>query len=116
MAWTALNGSTGETDFINNQGGGGGGFAFMNTPASGSAETTLVLVAGDGTVTIPTGRLLVADGNGTVMDVVAAINYLLGQFPQYGNARKVSRGSGARGSSSDVHVGLLTPLPCRSSE
>jgi hypothetical protein len=81
IAWNALNGSTGETDFINNLGGGGGGFAFMNTPPSGSPRTTLMIVAGDGTVTIPAGRLLVADGSGKVMDVVAAINYILGQIP-----------------------------------
>jgi hypothetical protein len=81
LGWNALTGGTGETDFINNEGAGIGGFAFMNTPTSGHPRTTLMLIAGDGTFTIPAGRLLVANGNGTVMDVVAAINYILGQLP-----------------------------------
>jgi hypothetical protein len=71
LAWNALTGSTGETDFINNQGGGSGGFAFMNTPASGSPRTTLMVIAGDGSVTI-SGGLVVAG-----VDVIAAINALV---------------------------------------
>jgi len=43
LGWNALNGGTGETDFINNKGGGSsGGFAFMNTPPSGSPRSTLM--------------------------------------------------------------------------
>ena len=41
LGWNALTGGTGETDFINNQGGGSGGFAFMNTPSGGSPRTTI---------------------------------------------------------------------------
>jgi hypothetical protein len=48
IGWNALSGGTGETDFINNQGGGSGGFAFMNTPASGSPRTTLLTITGNG--------------------------------------------------------------------
>lgn len=44
----ALTGGTGETDFINNQGGGIGGFAFMNTGSSGSSGSTLMFLDGTG--------------------------------------------------------------------
>jgi hypothetical protein len=54
LGWNALSGSTGETDFINNQGGGSGGFAFMNTPSSGSPRTTLMFIKGAGNVGIGT--------------------------------------------------------------
>jgi hypothetical protein len=54
IGWNALTGGTGETDFINNQGGGSGGFAFMNTPNSGSPRSTLVTIAGNGNVGIGT--------------------------------------------------------------
>ena len=54
LAWNALTGSTGETDFINNQGLGSGGFAFMNTPPSGSPRTTLMVITGGGNVGIGT--------------------------------------------------------------
>jgi hypothetical protein len=54
LAWNALNGGTGETDFINNQGLGTGGFAFMNTPGSGSPRTTLMVITGGGSVGIGT--------------------------------------------------------------
>jgi hypothetical protein len=50
LGWNALTGNTGETDFINNQGGGTGGFAFMNTPSSGAPRTTLMVISGDGNV------------------------------------------------------------------
>ncbi len=48
LGWNAIIpvvGGAGETDFINNQGSASdpntaGGFAFMNTPASGSPRTT----------------------------------------------------------------------------
>jgi hypothetical protein len=59
IAWNALNGSTGETDFINNQGGGGGGFAFMNTSGSENSRTIVMFIDGEGNVKI-TGNLLVA--------------------------------------------------------
>src|SRR5207302_8181384 len=48
FGWNALTGGAGETDFINNQGGGAGGFAFMNTPASGSPRSTLLFMTGGG--------------------------------------------------------------------
>jgi hypothetical protein len=48
LGWNTLSGSTGETDFINNQGQGSGGFAFMNTPESGTPRKTLMFIAGDG--------------------------------------------------------------------
>lgn len=54
LAWNALTGGTGETDFINNQGQGAGGFAFMNTPASGTPRTTLMVITGGGNVGIGT--------------------------------------------------------------
>ena len=52
MTWNALTCGTGETDFINNQGGGAGGFAFMNTPSSGTPKTTIMLITGSGNVGI----------------------------------------------------------------
>jgi hypothetical protein len=68
LGWNALTGGTGETDFINNQGGGTGGFAFMNTPASGTLRTTLMVIAGGGNVGIgtssPSARLSVASPAG----------------------------------------------------
>ncbi len=54
LGWNALTGGTGETDFINNQGLGAGGFAFMNTPASGSPRSTLMVITGSGDVGIGT--------------------------------------------------------------
>jgi hypothetical protein len=54
LGWNALTGGTGETDFINNQGGGPGGFAFMNTPPGGSPKTTLMFLTGTGNVGIGT--------------------------------------------------------------
>ena len=54
LGWNALSGGTGETDFINNQGGGSGGFAFMNTPRSGDPRTTLMVISGAGNVGIGT--------------------------------------------------------------
>jgi hypothetical protein len=58
IAWNALTGSTGETDFINNQGGGTGGFAFVNTPSSGSPRTTLLVITGSGNLQVPGDILL----------------------------------------------------------
>jgi hypothetical protein len=54
LGWNALTGGYGETDFINNQGGGPGGFAFMNTPSSGSPQSTLMFLNGAGNVGIGT--------------------------------------------------------------
>jgi hypothetical protein len=56
VGWNALTGGTGETDFINNQGGGPGGFAFMNTPPSGDPRATLMVISGAGDVGIGTVR------------------------------------------------------------
>ena len=54
LGWNALTDGTGETDFINNQGGGNGGFAFMNTSSSGSPKTTLMFLNGVGYLGIDT--------------------------------------------------------------
>lgn len=54
LGWNALTSATGETDFINNQGFGTGGFAFMNTPLSGTPLTTLMVITGPGNVGIGT--------------------------------------------------------------
>jgi len=54
LGWNALTSGTGETDFINNQGLGTGGFAFMNTPPSGTPLTTLMFITGAGRVGIGT--------------------------------------------------------------
>jgi hypothetical protein len=58
LGWNALTGGTGETDFINNQGQGTGGFAFMNTPPSGSPRSTLMVITGNGDVQVPGDILL----------------------------------------------------------
>jgi len=39
LGWNALNGTTGETDFINSHGGGSGGFAWFNTTPSDWANS-----------------------------------------------------------------------------
>ena len=62
LGWNALTGGTGETDFINNQGGGSGGFAFMNTPPSGDPRTTLMAISGDGNLTVSGNVKLGAQG------------------------------------------------------
>ncbi|MCU1320807.1 MAG: hypothetical protein JWM43_456 [Acidobacteriaceae bacterium] len=54
LGWNALTGDTGETDFINNQGYGTGGFAFFNTPPSGSPKTTLMFLTGSGNLGVGT--------------------------------------------------------------
>lgn len=54
LGWNILTCGTGETDFINNQGGGRGGFAFINTPSSGSTRSTLMFITGGGNVGIGT--------------------------------------------------------------
>lgn len=54
LGWNALTGGTGEADLINNQGGGLGGFAFMNTPGTGSPRSTLMFINGAGDVGIGT--------------------------------------------------------------
>jgi hypothetical protein len=55
FGWNALTGATGETDFINNQGGGTGGFALFNAPSNGSPLTPLMVIAGNGSVTFSDG-------------------------------------------------------------
>jgi len=86
LGWNALTGGTGETDFINNQGGGTGGFAFMNTPLSGTPRTTLMFITGGGNVGIgtatPAASLDVAGGllhvGGTTAPTVPAQGAYLG--------------------------------------
>ena len=67
LDWNALTGGIGETDLINNQGGGYGGFAFMNTPPSGTPRSTLMFINGSGNVgigtTSPEQRLSLAGGS-----------------------------------------------------
>ncbi len=66
LAWNALTGGTGETDFINNAGLGGGAFAFMNTNSSGSPRSTLMFINGGGQVginTVSPYSILEADAN-----------------------------------------------------
>jgi len=65
LGWNALTGGTGETDFINNQGLGTGGFAFMNTPQSGSPRTLLMDIAGNGT-TVLNGALGVTSTHSSI--------------------------------------------------
>jgi MYXO-CTERM domain-containing protein len=48
IGWNALSCGTGETDFINNQGAGTGGFAFFNTPPSGSSRSLITRIDGSG--------------------------------------------------------------------
>jgi hypothetical protein len=85
LGWNALTGGTGETDFINNQGLGTGGFAFMNTPPSGSPISTLVVITGSGKVGIatstPTYTLEVNGtlGVGNTLTVNGSRTYLIGQ-------------------------------------
>lgn len=52
LGWNALTGGAGEADLINNQGGGGGGFAFLNTPSSGSPRSTLMFLDGSGNLNV----------------------------------------------------------------
>jgi hypothetical protein len=54
LSWNQLRCGTGETDFINHQGGGSGGFWFANT-ADGSSLTSLMFISGGGNVGIGTG-------------------------------------------------------------
>ena len=58
LAWNALTGGTGETDFINNRGlapVGGGGFAFFNiAPNATNLKPPLMVITGSGTVGIGT--------------------------------------------------------------
>lgn len=67
FGWNALTGSTGETDFINQQGGGPGGFAFFNAPPSGTPTTLLMFLNGSngnlGIGTTSPGAKLEVNGN-----------------------------------------------------
>ena len=88
LGWNALTGGTGETDFLNNQGGGPGGFAFFNTPPSGSPASVLMFLTGAGRLGIgttnPSQALEVGGGvkisgplvfgDGTVQTSAAQIN------------------------------------------
>jgi hypothetical protein len=80
LAWNALTGGTGETDFINNQGLGTGGFAFMNTPATGTPRTTLMVITGAGKVgigtTAPTSTLQVNGAIAVQPSADGALGYL----------------------------------------
>ena len=94
LGWNALTKGTGETDFINNQGGGSaGGFAFMNTPPSGSPIANLAVLTGSGNlgigVTNPTAKIQIGgtagvDGikfpDSSVQTTAAAIVYIHGEY------------------------------------
>jgi|HubBroStandDraft_6_1064221.scaffolds.fasta_scaffold99329_1 hypothetical protein len=87
LGWNALTGTTGETDFINNEGTGSGGFAFMNTPASGSPRSTLMTISGSGGVSL-FGALTAASVNGVVnatapmgVDIGAVVNAAIASLP-----------------------------------
>ncbi len=54
LNWNMLTLGTGESDFINNLGLGSGGFAFMQTPNSGTPVTTLMFLNGAGNLGIGT--------------------------------------------------------------
>jgi hypothetical protein len=119
LGWNALTGGTGETDFINNQGLGIGGFAFMNTPPSGSPRTTLMVITGSGNVGIGTstpafplhlaaGKTLRIEGGTSPAD--NADYFSLGGNGSFGidapgipNGRFVVQNSG--------NVGIGTPSP-----
>ncbi len=68
LNWNGLTGGTGETDFINEQGGGPGGFAFFNTTNAGgwAGRSLLMTISGAGNIGIgaaPTGDKLTVAGN-----------------------------------------------------
>ena len=71
LGWNGLTGGTGETDFINNEGLGSGGFAFMNTPNSGSPRTTLTFIDGAGNI---------STGGGTGGDIISYRNDSVGPY------------------------------------
>lgn len=50
--WNRLTGGTGETDFVNNEGGGTGGFAFMLANSGGAVTLTPMFINGSGNVGI----------------------------------------------------------------
>ncbi len=50
MQWN-LTGGSGETDFVNNEGGGTGGFGWYNTNSSGSTVTNIMTITGTGNLT-----------------------------------------------------------------
>ncbi len=71
FGWNALNGGTGETDFINNKGSGPGGFAFMNSDAITNPS---LFINGRGNVGIgttnPVAKLDLGAPNDTVGNVL----------------------------------------------
>ena len=77
IGWNS-SGGVGETDLVNNEGGGSGGFYFINTPSSGTPQSTLMKISGTGTVNLPSLALsnnsnytypapLCADTNGNIV-------------------------------------------------
>lgn len=65
LNWNATGGS-GETDFINNQGGGGGGFNWYNTPSGGS------FTPGDPIMSLGSnGQLNIGNSNTTTHSAIA---------------------------------------------
>lgn len=107
LGWNALTGGTGETDFINNQGGGSGGFAFMNAPPSGNPLTTLLTIAGDGTVGIGTApssaarlTVLLADADILGLPTSAGVIGQVTNIQQIGFGRQTA---GVRGINDEGH-------------
>jgi hypothetical protein len=73
ITWNIYSGSTGETDFVNNNGGSSGGFAFFNTPVSGTPKTALMVISGDGNTTV-NGRIYSVISNPDIGGAVALVN------------------------------------------
>lgn len=93
LSWNALTGETGETDFINNQGGGSGGFSFMNVPSSGSPRSTLMFLTGSGNLGVgTTAPLAKLDVTGTqTLQNPSGGDYLL-DYPLGGNKEDPNTG------------------------
>lgn len=119
--WNLLTGTTGETDFVNNQGGGPGGFAFWNTPTSGTPLTTLMFLNGAGNLgigiiapsvplslgtSVASIKLALYDAGSSDVFGIGALNNNLtfgAHIGVTGTAQMVLSGTG------DVGIGTTTP-------
>jgi hypothetical protein len=100
LGWNTLSGGTGETDFINNNGDGPGGFAFFNTPKSGTPRTTLMVISGAGDVGIG------ANPPAAKLDVAGLIR--LGLDESQSGTRTISF---ARDQGDEAHCGKIAYKP-----